>query len=188
MLPRWQEAFPEAECADASRAAVRQAPGLVWVRLDAGLPAAEQIARVRGHCAAAPIVVLSDQPSDEEAMAVFSAGVKGYCNSHAAAELLTQVALVVGQGGLWIGEGLMQRLLSLTGRFPAVPSANPAWEQALSERERDVAREIAAGASNKEIARRLGITERTVKMHVSAIFAKLKVRDRLQLSLLLRSQ
>jgi len=53
----------------------------------------------------------------------------------------------------------------------------------LSEREVQVARLIANGASNKEIADRLVITERTVKAHLTAIFEKLGVRDRLQLSL-----
>jgi DNA-binding NarL/FixJ family response regulator len=53
----------------------------------------------------------------------------------------------------------------------------------LSGREAEVAREVVAGRSNKEIARVLGITERTVKAHLGAIFAKLGVRDRLQLAL-----
>ena len=53
----------------------------------------------------------------------------------------------------------------------------------LSEREVQVARMVAAGASNKEIASRLAITERTVKAHLAASFEKLAVRDRLQLAL-----
>ena len=61
----------------------------------------------------------------------------------------------------------------------ASPSPSP-----LSPREEEVLREIAQGASNKEIARQLDITERTVKAHVSAMLEKLGARDRLQLSLI----
>lgn len=57
------------------------------------------------------------------------------------------------------------------------------WSALLSERELQAAKLVAGGASNKEIADQLAITERTVKAHLSAIFEKLGVRDRLQLSL-----
>ena len=53
----------------------------------------------------------------------------------------------------------------------------------LSEREGQVAKLVAGGASNKEIADRLSIAERTVKAHLTAIFEKTGARDRLQLSL-----
>ncbi|MBL8432557.1 MAG: helix-turn-helix transcriptional regulator, partial [Dechloromonas sp.] len=57
------------------------------------------------------------------------------------------------------------------------------WGTLLSGRETQVARLVASGASNKEIADQLAITERTVKAHLTVIFEKLGVRDRLQLSL-----
>lgn len=56
----------------------------------------------------------------------------------------------------------------------------------LSPRERDVALQVAGGASNKDVARRLNITERTVKAHLTSTFDKLEVRDRLQLVIALR--
>lgn len=163
---------------------------LFWVRLPTGTPAAEVIGRVRGSLAKVPIIALSDQPSDEEALACFAAAAKGYCNTHAVPELLQRVAQVVSQGGLWIGESLMQRLLQGTARIPLPPPAGaPAnWTALLTERERQVATAVAGGASNKEIARQLGITERTVKAHTGAIFSKLDVRDRLQLSLLVHGR
>jgi len=54
----------------------------------------------------------------------------------------------------------------------------------LSQRERQVAEAVARGSTNKEIARVMAITERTVKAHLTASFEKLGVRDRMQLSLL----
>jgi DNA-binding NarL/FixJ family response regulator len=60
-----------------------------------------------------------------------------------------------------------------------------AWRERLTAREQEAAILLAQGASNKEIARRMEITERTVKAHVGAMLEKLGARDRLQLSLII---
>jgi DNA-binding NarL/FixJ family response regulator len=153
---------------------------------------AGQLAQIPDCLKPAPLIVMSDLPSDEEALAAFAAGARGYCNTHAAAPVLQQVAGVVLQGGLWIGESLMQRLLSSTSRIPVPEAARvelpEQWAEGLTERERQVAETVARGASNKEIGRALGITERTVKAHVGAVLEKLQVRDRLQLSLIVNGR
>ena len=100
--------------------------------------------------------------------------------------LLRQVMLVVENGGLWIGQSLLQKLVGSTSRLFSQRSSGQNTESCLSllsEREAQVARLVAGGASNKEIAEQLFITERTVKAHLSAVFEKLGLRDRLQLSL-----
>ena len=128
-------------------------------------------------------------PDNDDALKLFSAGARGYCNAHATAANLRQIANVVLAGGMWIGEALMQRLLiATTGALAkvivdAAPSANPAL-QTLTAREQEVAKAVASGSNNKEIARALGITERTIKAHASAIFQKLGARDRLHLALI----
>jgi DNA-binding NarL/FixJ family response regulator len=191
LLPRWREAFPQgAACTFAAKVSRGGTAPLVWLRLPEGATAAEWIQKTRQLHASAPVVVLSDRPDDEEALDCFAAGARGYCNTHADAELLRRVAEVVLQGGLWIGESLMQRLLQGTARIPLPqPVGAPAdWAALLTEREREVATAVAEGASNKEVARRLGITERTVKAHTGAIFEKLGVRDRLQLSLVVHGR
>ncbi len=77
----------------------------------------------------------------------------------------------------------MRRLMNgLAAR--ATPAPVPVLP-ALSQRERQVAEAAARGATNKEIARAMGITERTVKAHLTAAYEKLGVRDRMQLSLLI---
>ncbi|HJV54146.1 MAG TPA: LuxR C-terminal-related transcriptional regulator, partial [Noviherbaspirillum sp.] len=169
LLARWREAFPAARAA-ALDALPDAAPAMVWLRLKPDLPVAAQIALVRSRLGAAPIGVLSDLPNDDEAMQAFSAAARGYCNTHATPGLLAQAAAVVAQGGIWIGESLMQRLLHATANVALPePAERRAWESVLTGREREVARAVASGASNKEIARRLAITERTVKAHVGAI-------------------
>jgi DNA-binding NarL/FixJ family response regulator len=187
MLPRWSEAFRGGRAGRPVATSTKSAKiDVIWLRLEHGLSVAVQIENLAPQFKLIPCVVLSDQPTDEEALAAFAAGARGYCNTHAAAQLLVQIAAVVLQGGLWIGESLMKRLVSATGRLQggAAPTTEgETWSKSLTDRERQVARTLASGASNKEIARALGITERTVKAHVGAIFEKLQVRDRLQLSL-----
>jgi DNA-binding NarL/FixJ family response regulator len=187
LLPRWREAFPQA-VGKVSRGDTP--PRLVWVRLQAGIPAAAQIETVRQQLGDLPLVVLSDQPSDEEALDCFALGARGYCNTHAVPDLLRRIAEVVLQGGLWIGETLMQRLLQGTARMPlpAPVGASSNWVALLTDREREVALAVADGASNKEVARQLGITERTIKAHTGAIFEKLGVRDRMQLALVVHGR
>lgn len=192
MLPRWIEAFSQGRAGKANSARSGR-PGrvdMVWLRLEHGVSVSVQIENLSPQLRLIPCVVLSDQPSDEEALAAFAAGARGYCNTHAAAQLLVQIASVVLQGGLWIGESLMQRLVSATSRLQAgtVATKSEVWSKGLTDREKQVASTLAGGASNKEIARALGITERTVKAHVGAVLEKLEVRDRLQLSLIVNGR
>ncbi|MBI3902094.1 MAG: response regulator transcription factor [Nitrosomonadales bacterium] len=190
LLPHWRQAFPAAACARlGSKRSLSNQPMTIWLRLRPGTTVAQQIAAVRQEFGDVAFVVLSDTPNDEEALAAFSTAARAYCNTHAGAEVLQKVAAVVVQGGIWIGEPLMQRLLAAPQYLPVATVAQEKdWTDALTEREQEVARTIVAGASNKEIARQLGITERTVKAHVGAILDKLQVRDRLQLALLIRDR
>ena len=185
LLPRWKEAFPKATVATTTSIATLTADDFIWLRLRSGSDSGPQIEALRAQNRAATLIVLSDIPSDDEAMLVFSLSARGYANAHAAADTLKQIAKVVEQGGLWIGVSLMQRLLSGVNKLPQ-PSLPLADFHKLTDREMDVAKAIAAGASNKEVARQLAITERTVKAHVSGIFSKLGVGDRLQLALKMR--
>ena len=188
MLPRWKQAFAQAIVASTGKLPASIPADFVWLRLQSEIPVVQQVQAIRASANDVALIVLSDIPNDDEAMAVFSLSARGYANTHASAETLTQIANVVEQGGLWIGETLMQRLLVGMQNLPQSPAANAAAmnEHRLTGREIEVAKAIAAGASNKEVARQLSITERTVKAHVSGLFTKLGVHDRLQLALKMR--
>lgn len=180
----WREAF--AGLSTGRLDTLPRGDALVWALLPAGSSVERAVGDLRKTLGGRPLVVLADEPSDAEALAALSAGAAGYCNGHAAPQVLQQVAQVVGNGGIWVGQGLLQRLLTATARLVPVPGpADGAWRQALTAREQEAAVLLAAGASNKEIARELAISERTVKFHVSAMLEKLAVRDRLQLSLII---
>jgi DNA-binding NarL/FixJ family response regulator len=185
MLPSWQEAMPDARLITREHAVtVPEAPGILWCRQRPDEAVASVLAGVARQAGQA-IVLLCDAPDEAVVMQALAAGAAGCCNTHAAPEVLRQVALVVNNGGLWVGQSLLQRLVGSTSRLLAekAPVTNDDWSHLLSEREVQVARQVAGGASNKEIAGQLEITERTVKAHLTAIFEKLGLRDRLQLSL-----
>ncbi len=183
---RWRQAFPDASvatAADAIGAATRRARGVVW--LDLALLAPEQREREvrRAVSFGWPVVVMAATPAESEAFQLLNQGAVGYCHLEAAPEQLREIALVVEHGGFWMPPELMQRFLALSARVvPSPPPAEPVLDE-LTSRELMVAEQVARGASNREIAETLEITERTVKAHLSAIFEKLGVRDRVQLAL-----
>jgi DNA-binding NarL/FixJ family response regulator len=185
-LPTWLEAFPTARMLRRDDVETISATdeGILWFRLCSGEVADSALSslRIKGGQS---VVVLADEPDDSLVTQVLSFGASGCCNTHAAPEVLRQVALVVENGGLWVGQHLLQQLLASTSRTLKATTRAPRvdWSSLLSEREVQVARLVAGGASNKEIAAQLSITERTVKAHLSAVFEKLELRDRLQLSL-----
>ena len=180
----WREAFPELVAGRLNH--IPSGDALVWALLPAGQRPAVFINRLRRDLGSRSLVLLADEPSENDALAALAAGVAGYCNGHAAPEVLRQVAMVVENGSVWIGQGLMQRLLAATSRLVSEQAGgDSSWREKLTIREQEAAVLLARGASNKEIARQLDITERTVKSHVSAMLEKLGVRDRLQLSLII---
>lgn len=194
-LPRWLEAFPRLQCLRAgAQLPARDPNAIVWLRLDAEQSALAQVATLLAGSPGVMVVVLADQPNDDQALPLFSAGIRAYCNAHSTAANLRQVAQVVQAGGLWIGPSLMSRLLVATSKALAAAPSNSAPAApdprlaALTQRELEVARLIAGGASNKEVARALDIAERTVKAHAGAIFEKLGARDRLHLALIMNGR
>ena len=129
-------------------------------------------------------VVISDHPAQAEGLHALEAGARGYCHAYATPEMLREVAVVIQHGGLWVGPELMARAIraaSTAGATQGLPRSP--FLARLTERESAVALAVARGLTNKEVAASLAITERTVKAHLSAVFEKLGVRDRMQLAL-----
>ncbi len=162
------------------------AEGVVLVDLtaeDLGQPG-----RLEGLCRVHPakrIVAAYATLSPAEAISLFQAGARGYCNRYIRPELLVEVVRVVEAGEVWVGEQLMSGLLrALPRAVNSIASDDPLLAP-LTEREKDVIPFIINGMSNKVIAHELDITERTVKAHVSSILHKLGVSDRMQLAMLL---
>lgn len=180
---RWLQAFPAAQISAA--APVANAENLVWLQLCDEL----SFMQIQSLSAmGAKVIAMTAIEDPQEARRALEVGASGYVHYLAAPEVLVQVAGVIATGGMWLGAELMRQLvLATSGIRP--PAAQLKTDLSfLTTREKAVAELVAAGKSNKEVARELDITERTVKAHLSAVFEKLKVRDRLQLVLELSSK
>lgn len=190
-LERWQKAFPAGKvCQQALELVGQVRPGdVLWLQLPSPVNANtdETVLAATNLIRDCRLVAMSKVPDQQEALLALNAGAKGYCHSLSNADTFKQIAVVISHGGLWIGQELMSRVVNAAEKALSrdrASSASSALKQ-LTSRERAVALEVAKGATNKEIARTLNITERTVKAHLSSAFNKLNVKDRLQLVLIM---
>jgi two-component system, NarL family, nitrate/nitrite response regulator NarL len=137
---------------------------------------------------AAKTVLLTTHPDEREGIAGLKAGARGYCDREIDPQLLCKALEVVQRGEIWVGRKLIPHLLeeltALTEQQEkeAPPELDSRLER-ITPRERQIVQLLSAGASNKEIAKQLNVTERTVKAHLTAIFRKLGISGRLQLAL-----
>lgn len=114
---------------------------------------------------------------------VVKAGARGYSIDPKGACERPIRAMLAGE--LWVPRAVLSRIVSdLVGD----QSVTPPVPLPLSPREREVAIRVSNGYSNKRVARALGVTERTVKAHLSNIFQKTPASDRLELALLMKGQ
>jgi DNA-binding NarL/FixJ family response regulator len=124
------------------------------------------------------VLALTTFEDDEVLWGVIEAGAAGFVLKDAPAVDLVSAVRVTARGGSWLDPRVADRVLTVLRRRPAVTTAADRPVAPLTEREREVLRLVASGANNTEIAASLYLSERTVKGHISAIFAKLGVRDR----------
>jgi DNA-binding NarL/FixJ family response regulator len=171
-----------AECAD-GRQAVEVLPDLRpdVVLMDVRMPALDGIAataHLRGLDDPLVVLVLTTFGEDEVLWGAIEAGAAGFVLKDSSAEdLITAVRAVAG-GGAWFDPGVAPRLLERYRRVVAPAARDATKLDELTDREHEVLRLMARGATNAEIAADLHVAEATVKTHVGSTFAKLGVRDR----------
>jgi len=131
------------------------------------------------------IFLLSDHPSPEEGLAFLKSGVVGYGNTFISPDRLREAVKIIGSGGVWLGQKVIQQLI-IDSSKKASESISSDHEQRLgllTRMESRVAMLVANGKTNLEIASELEIAERTVKAHLTAIYEKLHIANRLSLAL-----
>jgi len=129
------------------------------------------------------IMVLSDEPSFAEGHLLLYKGIKGYGNTYIHQTHLDEAIEIINSGGMWLHPTFIQELIEHS--FAHLDSKDEILDK-LTLREQETALLISQGKTNKEIAIELKITERTAKAHVSSIFEKTGVNDRLALAIILR--
>jgi DNA-binding NarL/FixJ family response regulator len=198
LVSSWIQAFPKATLVGAvtdviggtNLNASNGKPTIFWLHMneDRQQWMANTIALISKEYADAKVVVLANIPNQAESVHALSLGAMGYCHAHVEPAVLKEIRAVISHGGLWLGQDILQRLIEVSTKLIGnQPDYVESLLEKLTSREQEVAVEAAKGLSNKEIARILNITERTVKAHLASIFERLGAKDRLQLALMLNN-
>jgi DNA-binding NarL/FixJ family response regulator len=126
------------------------------------------------------LVVMGPDADDEVILQAITAGAKAYLEASASPQQVEQAIMIVNQGSIWAP----RRILSIFVDRATKPSrsAVPSLAQ-FTVRETEVLQLLVAARSNREIARTLGIEERTVKAHVAKLMRKVGVENRIALSI-----
>jgi DNA-binding NarL/FixJ family response regulator len=171
-----------AECAN-GRHAVEELPALRpnVVLMDVRMPALDGIAataELRGLDEPLDVLVLTTFGEDEVLWGAIEAGAAGFVLKDSSAQDLIAAVRAVAGGAAWFDPAVAPRLLERYRRVVAPAARDAARLDLLTNREHDVLRLMARGATNAEIGAILFVAEATVKTHVGSIFGKLGVRDR----------
>lgn len=153
-----------------------------------GMDGSYCLVTLRGICYETKTVILSNDVSEDFEWELIKAGVRGCCRCDYDQKLVNYVVTTVQQGQIWIRRSLTTRLVDELSKST---SKNLAYRATLgllnklTQREYNISIRVGNGESNKEIARACGISEATVKAHLTEIFQKLGVTSRLNLALIL---
>jgi DNA-binding NarL/FixJ family response regulator len=141
--------------------------------------------RIRNSVPSTRVIVLTNHDQDELVFSSIRAGASGYLLKEVTGSQLTNAIRTVADGFSLIYPSVAKRVLDEFGRLRGGDRAAGDDEgySDLTAREREVLKLVASGRANKEIAATLGISERTVKTHISNIFSKLELTDRTQAAL-----
>jgi len=139
-------------------------------------------------------LVIGENWSESKQINALVHGAAGYCGESEPAKLLLQAVNSILKGDIWIQRHLVPKVIGTLVKMKSEPLQDKTSDSiessaklaTLSARERDVADMIRNGDNNKNIASSLGISERTVKAHLTSTFKKLQVSDRLHLALYIK--
>lgn len=155
--------------------------------LDFDLVGSNSLLSLRTICAETRTIVIG-AISEEMEWELLKAGVRGCCRGDSDPKFIRQVVEAVQQGELWIRRTLTCRLIDELGKTTVKSKSyqtSLGLLNKLTQREYDIAIRVGNGENNKQIAKACAITERTVKAHLTEVFQKLGVTDRLNLALVL---
>ncbi len=163
---------------EAIASAASLAPDVVL--LDLELPDMSGVVAIPRLAEAAPqarVIVFTAYDGDEQVFGAIKAGARGYLLKGAAVAEIVRAVRAVHEGGSHLEPRVAARVLGAVGA-PGTRARRSSTR--LSAREREVLGHLAEGLATKQIARAMGVTERTVKFHVTSIFTKLGASNRAQ--------
>ncbi|MBM7060618.1 response regulator transcription factor [Pseudomonas sp. UL073] len=171
------EVVEQGGCAeDAQAIAERQQPDVLL--MDVNMPG-DTFAAVRAIAEAQPqvrILMLTVSESEDDVYAALESGAHGYVLKGVSGPELVQAVRNVAEGEQFITPQIADRLLNSLSRA----AEDGARQVELTPREEEVIREVAQGLTNREVAEKFGLSEKTVKHHMGSVMAKLHARNRVE--------
>ena len=170
---------------DAVRIANQELPDILLLNVSmpgGGMEAARSIARA---CPIVKMIMLTVSENEQDVAQALEAGAKGYVLKGTSGSELLKTLFAVSRGKSYITPGLAARLLTHVKRQEPGQAA-PLLE--LTERGEQILAHVARGLTNKEIARALSLSEKTIKHHMTNIMQKLRVRNRVEAAMVFRKQ
>jgi len=159
-------------------------PDIILLKLHpAGDPGLDVISQLKRTCKEARIILMTTTEDLQVCLQAIQEGVLGVVSKLQAPEILVKAIKKVHSGEVWIEHSMVARLLTTTDITRRSLTVDPDADriQQLSHRERDVIQLIGRGLKNQQIAIQLCISESTVRHHLTSIYCKLGVSDRLEL-------
>jgi len=154
------------------------------VLMDVRMPRMDGVAATReivGARLPVRVLVLTTFDLDEYIVGALRAGASGFLSKDVPADDLVAAIRTVAAGDAVVAPRILRRLLDrFAAALPDPASTPPTALSTLTEREREVLVQVARGLSNAEIARKLSVSETTIKTHVGHLLTKLGLRDRVQ--------
>jgi DNA-binding NarL/FixJ family response regulator len=187
-----QQIFPDAEYLQAAtyeetlaHCSGSQSPDLILTDLQMpGWPGFDGISQIHSLLPKAALVVVSASENSEDARMALDHGAGGFIPKSSSVQIMVSALRLVLAGGVYIPHALLHANgggLTSNPRGHAAPASSDLGNNvSLTQRQRDVLNCLREGKSNKQIAYELGLSEGTVKIHVTAIFKSLGVKNRTQ--------
>lgn len=143
----------------------------------------ELLEYIKSKNAKIDVLAFNSKPNYNDGVELFKAGVKAYANSYISKQNLLQAIFAIEGGNIWVYPEFM---VSLIGKIKTQSQKSDDIKQILTGREFELAKMVAIGLGNKEIAQNMSISENTVKAHLSSIYEKLNIHSRLSLAVLIK--
>jgi DNA-binding NarL/FixJ family response regulator len=156
----------------------REKPDVVL--MDIRMPRMDGLAATRQVASLTRVVILTTYELDEYVFDALSAGASGFLLKAAPPEDLIRAIREVASGDALLAPSVTRRLIEEFAKRPEPSARKPKELATLTEREVEVLREVARGLTNNEIAKKLHVSETTIKTHVAHLLDKLDLRDRVQ--------
>ncbi len=132
------------------------------------------------------VLILGPKLSVIEQISILKQGARGYFQEELLDEKLLIALELIQRGEVWVERHVIAGLIDELNHAPQLSSEQQEKLDSLSRKELEVAELVSHGATNKMIAKTMNITERTVKAHLTAIFQKMSIPDRLSLAIFFR--